>query len=98
MGGERPEAPAILAETNVSENAFTINWEAVEKASSYTVELRELADVLPEENALITESFELCMGTQDGGDGAMDISSMIDDYTLQSGWSGSRLYDSPSRL
>ena len=98
MGGERPEAPAILAETNVSENAFTINWEAVEKASSYTVELRELADVLPEENTLITESFELCMGTQDGGDGAMDISSMIDDYTLQSGWSGSRLYDSPSRL
>ena len=98
MGGERPEAPVLLAETNVSENAFTINWEAVEKATSYTVELRELADVLPEENAIISESFELCLGTQDGGDGAMDISSMIDDYTLQSGWSGSRLYDSPSRL
>ena len=98
MGGERPEAPVLLAESNVSENAFTINWEAVEKATSYTVELRELADVLPEENAIISESFELCLGTQDGGDGAMDISSMIDDYTLQSGWSGSRLYDSPSRL
>jgi len=98
MGGQRPSVPTLLEETSITLNSFTANWNAVDIATSYTVELRELAEVLPEERILITEDFALCQGTQTGGDGAMDISSMMDDYTQQPGWSGSRIYDSPSRV
>lgn len=94
-GGTAYEAPVALDATAVSTTGFTANWEAVEGAVSYTLEVRECPQS-PAESQQLAEDFSgFAAETKDG---SVDISSTLDAYMQQPGWSGTKLFASPSRL
>lgn len=96
MGGTAIEAPVAAEATSVTATEFTANWNAVEGAESYILEVRERNTASPEENLVLSEDFS---GFADiAKDGSTDISTKLDDYMRQKGWTGTKLFASPSRI
>lgn len=91
-GGPQLPVPEALEATDISETGFTAHWKNVTDAQSYTLELlegyeAELTLVLTEDfNKLISSN--LNTGT--------DISTSLDKYTSESGWSGTKLFPGSS--
>lgn len=80
----------------VETTAFTANWNAVEEATGYTLEVRERNMTSPEENLQLSEDFSGFADVQK--DGSADISAQLDDRMKHTGWTGTKLYASPSRI
>ena len=81
--------PALLQPKDVTASSFTAQWEAVENASSYDVELYSVENVTDGEGdvkILIFEDFLSCNLS------SVDITNEINDYTIQSGWYGLNLW------
>lgn len=96
-GGIPLEAPTALAPTEQADNTFRANWEEVDGAKSYTVQL------LSQENSPLTsfimsENFDKFEGTSSGGDFSNDCSNELDKLMHTTGWLGYKLYQSPSRV
>lgn len=88
MGGSFV-APVVSQATDVTETSFIANWEAVEGAEEYNVELykvTEAADGSGDAATLLSEDFVGCTKTN------TDISATIDDCTATSGWTGKYVY------
>lgn len=82
------DAPLPLSATEVSSFSFRANWEPVELAVEYIVELEEYSQVNEGEGdavALLSETFVGCAK-------ANEMISDLDDYLAVSGWTGSKLY------
>ena len=96
MGGLSLDTPTANEATDVAADGFTAGWQAVDKAETYTLELR------PDQGD--AEATELChenfddWGTTLSGDSNTDISAKIDNYTTSAGWSGTKLFLGPKRL
>ena len=92
MGGMFESAPVVLPATEVGENSFVANWEPVEGADDYLVEVSRVSDGDTESavpstlSVLLSENFSGCTKTN------LDVSSSINDYTATKGWSGSKIY------
>ena len=89
MGGIFSEAPAGLAATDITENSFVANWDAVEGADEYKVELYKVTE--EQEGSgdpvnLLSEDFIKCVKTN------IDLSYSVNDYTSTSGWAGKYIY------
>lgn len=96
MGGEPlPEAPLQLTASNVTANGFTASWEAVKYAKAYTI---NLYDANTKVEPVITESCSGFKGSASGGDLSAEISDNLDNYTETKGWTGSKIYEGPSRI
>lgn len=85
------KAPAGLVAGNVNNNGFTASWDYVDKAQSYTVNLYKL-NFKSEQKIALEEGFQMMTsGTSDMAN-ASDISSNLDNYTTEKGWTGSKVY------
>ena len=88
MGGSFV-APVVSQATDVTETSFIANWEAVEGAEEYNVELykvTEATDGSGDAATLLSEDFVGCTKTN------TDVSATIDDCTATSGWTGKYVY------
>lgn len=90
-------AVPVLDDTplSVEKRSFVASWGEVEGAVSYNLRYRQVTvnddpsgdDIL--EYCALIEDFEKFY---DEKDGSTDLSSRLDDYTVESGWTGSKVY------
>lgn len=80
--------PTPLAATNISATGFTANWNQIEGATSYSLQIAEVKNG----EMVFGEDFNnLKAGTMTQPD-SKEISSTLDSYTTTKGWSGSKVY------
>lgn len=85
------DAPVVLPATDITDSSFTANWQAVEDAAEYTVELQKVVELAEGEGdaiALLSEDFVGCTK-------ANEAISDVNDHTATEGWSGSKIYGEP---
>ena len=75
-------APVATAATNIGATTFTANWNPCEGADSYTLR------IVPKNYDILTESFANFTKA-----GSTDLSSTLDQYMDNAGWTGSKLYE-----
>ena len=88
-GGVFDSAPTVLPATDITENSFIANWDVLEGADEYYVEVSKLADVEEDKGDLVeifADDFIGCTKTN------TDITSTLDSYTAIRGWTGSKIY------
>lgn len=88
-GGVFDSAPTVLPATDITENSFIANWDVLEGADEYYVEVSKLADVEEDKGDLVeifADDFIGCTKTN------TDITSTLDSYTAVRGWTGSKIY------
>ena len=81
--------PVAMPATDVSSNSFVANWEEVDYALGYVVELNRLVNASPGEEyveKLLEEDFMNCSGLSTA------IQENIDTYMSVQGWSGKNIY------
>jgi len=92
-------APVAIDATNVDivGGSFTANWEAVDGATSYAVVLERFDD--PTEKVMYEENLKTsCKSIVTPGKNTKEISSILDNYLVNKGWTGENLYRSPYGL
>ena len=90
MSGTFAGVPLALPAIDVTSNSFVANWEAVEDATEYTVELYKqsgAASGAGDKEVLLSEDFMNCTV----GNKALDIET-IDDYMSSTGWECDNVY------
>ena len=82
------DAPVVSAATSVTENGFTANWNAVNKATSYTVVLSKKETLTQDKEAVIlTEDFSgITQGTLTNVHFGNKLNEYLDQYTVLPGW------------
>ena len=75
-------APIATAATNIGATTFTANWNPCEGADSYILR------VVPKNYDILTEGFSKFTKA-----GSVDLSSTLDQYMDNAGWTGSKLYE-----
>lgn len=88
-GGVFDSAPTVLPATDITENSFIANWDVLEGADEYYVEVSKLADVEEGTGDLVeifADDFIGCTKTN------TDIASTLDSYTAVKGWTGYKIY------
>lgn len=94
---DRLERPVLAEPTDITDNSFTINWESVENAIAYSLNVDEvLADSL--NPVVLSEDFSLLTEGEYPKSGYTDLSETIDEYTHQPGWQGTSLYSAGGYL
>lgn len=89
-GGEtvNVDTPVATDATDITSNSFTANWNAVEGATSYSLEITETKK--PNQSSVLLEEdfsgFDVITST------GTDVSNDLDKYTQQPGWSGMKIY------
>ena len=94
MGGNAAaiDAPVATSAGEISSTQFTAYWSAVDDAISYTLYVERVEETDAPEVAF-EENFDKFTGDPD-----VDISSTLDDYTMTSGWSGSKVFCSNGKM
>ena len=82
------ETPVATAATEVGTNEFTANWNACEGATSYTLRVMPKPEIT-EPELLISEDFSAFTNAN----GSTNLSSSLDDYMQNAGWTGSYVYE-----
>lgn len=98
MGGKTFELPTDLEAINVKTNSFTAQWQASSQAVSYDIELLTKNPQSYHHQQSLLETFSKLKGNSNGSDGSEDISTKLNDWLLQKGWSGKSLYRSEQRI
>ncbi len=86
------ETPEAKEATDITESAFTANWDKTADATFYNIELTTKEKGSSEEVELINENFNKF--TEEG---SIDISGKLDSYMTVSGWTGTKIYNSTKR-
>ena len=94
-GEDNPDPPVIqdvpvmlsVDETAIEPNAFRADWTAVDNVSSYTLKVNQTVPNVVTQ--MLSEGFSNVDATEDGG---TDISTNLDKYTDNPGWTGYKLY------
>lgn len=88
--------PTALPATQMTVNGFTAQWQKVEGATSYEVQLTATGnnEGSIEESILLDENFK---GFNNGKtqDGNQDVANKLDEYTQTTGWTGLKLFTTP---
>ena len=88
--------PTALPATQVTASGFTAQWQKVEGATSYEVQLTATGnnEGSIEESILLDENFK---GFNNGKtqDGTQDVANKLDEYTQTTGWTGLKLFTTP---
>ena len=96
MGGVFVPSPQVCAPTNIIANGFTANWEAVNGADSYSIEIAELVEQgAAADNILISENMDRLKTDPKMGDGFNDLSNNLDEYLENKEWTGLKVFTSP---
>ena len=80
--------PEVTSPTDISEDSFTANWQPVEGATSYTLEVEALTGELSPSTVLAEDFSRFVDLSKDSRIG----SSVIDSYTQTGGWYVSNVY------
>ena len=91
----RVAAPVAREATDITSSGFTANWTAVPEADSYTLSLTA-TEAGAGSVDLLSEDFSGFSGYT--SDGTTDLSGKLDQYMQLPGWTGSKIYASPSRI
>ena len=83
--------PVVLPPSNIGEDSFTANWEAVASAKRYAVNLYKVTSKSHATVALDEDFSSFTYGTVDSPS-RTNISSELDEYTKLPGWTGERVY------
>lgn len=84
------KAPVATAATDITANAFTANWNAIEGADSYTLELTAKERANTPAATLFAEHFASLADLEtEYGSTPLDN---LDEYTSTPGWTGSQVY------
>lgn len=86
--------PTVNDATNVTANGFTANWSEVENAKHYTLELTATDTIRRIERTVLNEDFS---GFNSLTDSNTDISSSLDEYMTDPGWTGEKVYNSNNK-
>lgn len=89
MGGMFESAPKVLPATDIAGTSFVANWEAVEGAEEYALELYKVSEVAEGTGDMVTLLNEDFIGLTATNS---DITSTVDNFTSVKGWAGSKLY------
>ena len=88
--------PTALPATQVTASGFTAQWQKVEGATSYEVQLTATGnnEGSIEESIMLDEDFK---GFNNGNtqDGNQDVANKLDEYTQTTGWTGLKLFTTP---
>lgn len=88
--------PTALPATQVTASGFTAQWQKVEGATSYEVQLTATGnnEGSIEESIMLDEDFK---GFNNGKtqDGNQDVANKLDKYTQTAGWTGLKLFTTP---
>lgn len=88
--------PTALPATQVTASGFTAQWQKVEGATSYEVQLTATGnnEGSIEESIMLDEDFK---GFNNGKtqDGNQDVANKLDEYTHTAGWTGLKLFTTP---
>ena len=88
--------PTALPATQITANGFTAQWQKVEGATSYEVQLTATGnnEGSIEESILLDENFK---GFNNGKtqDSNQDVANKLDKYTQTTGWTGLKLFTTP---
>ena len=95
MGGIYVPTPHSVSSDIVEKDAFVVRWDIVGDVDSYEVEVVEVRKKTPLESIMTSENFVNFLTDLETGDGKMDLSTYLNSYTQNSGWSGKRIYTSP---
>lgn len=90
---DRLKRPVAEEASDITSSSFVANWQEVEEAESYRLNLRE---ILPDSiNPVITdEDFSLMTSGEYPKSDITDIGEDLDSYMAQQGWYGSKIYQS----
>jgi M6 family metalloprotease-like protein len=88
---DKLDIPAVLDATEVTDSSFVANWNSVEGANSYRLEVRNNIDDNKRTIAL-AEDFSLMSEGTYTRSGNVDVSTIIDNYMKKSGWTGEYNY------
>lgn len=90
-GSTAPSAPVATDATAISTTGFTANWNAVETAIEYKLNVNKQSG--GGNTTILSENFDKFSGGATGsGASSTDISTSLDDYTQTVGWTGSKIY------
>lgn len=87
MGGI--ETPVVLPATDITENSFVANWNSIDDATGYSVELYKVEDAVAGDGdvaTLVNEDFLKCVKSN-----FEIVESEVDTY-ISAGWTGNRIY------
>ena len=93
-GGISIPVPEVMEAADVTTTGFTARWGAVDGATSYNLEVVE-AGAAGEATTKFYEDFSKVDVTSDG---TQTVTSKLDSYTTQAGWSGEYVYLTPGGL
>lgn len=83
--------PVATAATNVGRNEFTANWDAVEGATEYNLNVYQR--IGGGTQTVLSENFDnFSSGSTGSGASSSDVSTSLDSYTQTAGWTGSKIY------
>ncbi len=83
--------PQALSATDVTETSFVANWEALDGAEEYAVELYKITETAAGSGDLVSLLEEDFLGVT-AVKANTDITSDINKYTTVNGWSGEKIY------
>lgn len=87
MGGI--DTPVAMPATDITENSFVANWNSVDDATGYSVELYKVEDAVAGDGdvaTLVNEDFLKCVKSN-----FEIVESEVDTY-ISAGWTGNRIY------
>ena len=96
MYGVSVDVPFVLPAFDVTSSSFVANWDAVEDAVEYTVELYKQSDLSEgagDKEVLLSEDFMNCKA----GNFALEYET-IDNYMSSTGWEGENVYSETGAL
>ena len=95
MGGIYVPAPEVLDATEITGTSFNANWNPVEGADSYTLELSVMKPQgNPMDNILLSENLAKFKTGRNTADGYADLSDNLNNYMQHNGWTGQKVFTS----
>ncbi|MCC8117352.1 MAG: M6 family metalloprotease domain-containing protein [Bacteroidales bacterium] len=91
MGGMHVEKPQMYQPVAKGEDSFELSWTTAGEADSFSIEVIEDRHN-PNDQLMISESFDGFRSATSGDDGLNDISVYIDSFTQLAGWDSKRVY------
>lgn len=82
------QTPVALPATDMTSTGFTANWEAVEDAESYTLEVKKVQSG----ELLLSEDFSKFKDGSISSPNSTDVSTKLNTYMQTEGWTGSKIF------
>lgn len=90
------EAPIVTTDASsltTTSNGFTATWSEVNEADSYELRVYTKSSGGGIQTILSEDFSKVIKGSANTNSGSTDIATKMNDYTLTSGWSGSKIYE-----